>query len=183
MNRKLLVRRIWVVAGVVLFVILVALTRTCPVSAPSEPVEIEHMPSEEYLALTHTNEGETTRYIFMEANQLFPEWRTGIAGVDGVVYCDSNSDTPTYLTPFGVEGRNCSALTSEEGARVQLLETDSQNHQLVSLQGSMQVVDGGVWVKSTIMLQPGFYQIKIWYWRGMVRLNDATDALRLNYTP
>jgi len=169
--------------GVAFVVLLVMLLQPCPVSAPSEPEPVAPMPAEEFLASSRTGFEQQVQYIYLEENELFPEWRTGISGVDGVVYCDNDSDRPSYLTPFGVEGRYCPALTSEEGARVQILETDFQHTQLTSLHGSLRMVDGGVWVLSSLVLQPGNYDIDIWYWRGIVRLSDATDALRLNYVP
>ncbi len=168
---------------VLLVVVLLALMGPCPVSAPSEPEPVVPMLAEEFLASSRTGFEQQVQYIYLEENEVFPEWRTGISGVDGVVYCANDSDKPAYLTPFGVEGRDCLALTSEAGARVQILETDSQHHQLNSLRGSMQVLDGGVWVKSSVYLQPGNIQVEIWYWRGRVRLADATDALTLNYVP
>lgn len=176
-------KSLWFLPGVALVVIVVLLMQPCPAIAPSEPVFLESMPSEEFLASSRTGFEQGVQYIYLEENEVFPEWRTGIAGIDGVVYCTNSSDDPSYLTPLGVEGRYCPALASEVGARVQILETDFQHHQLTSHLGSMEVLDGGVWVRTSVTLQPGNYQVTIWYWRGVVRLNDEDDMLQLNYVP
>lgn len=176
-------KRWWFLPGVVLAVAVVMLMQPYPVGAPTEPEPMMPMPAEEFLAYSSTGLEQGIQYIYLGENEVFPEWRTGTGGVDGVVYCATDSDKPSYLTPSGVEGRDCPALTSEGGARVQLMETDSQHHQLESLRGSLELLDGGTWMESTVFLQPSNYQVTVWYWRGIVRLNDATDMLRLNHVP